>query len=55
MDYRDEEYLNLFKKIKEQNTESNNYQMLKETPNYDNYNVSRNNNFKNFRYIVKNQ
>jgi len=54
MDYRDEEYLKLFKSIKEQNTiktetytyeqlrgnanNLNNHQMLKETPNYSNYN-----------------
>lgn len=53
MDYRDEEYLNLFKKIKEQNTENNNYQMLKETPNYDNYNLSRNNNFQNLNEVQR--
>ena len=53
MEYYDQEYLNLFKQIKEQKTETkdytfeqlrgnatnlNNYQMLKETPNYTNYN-----------------
>lgn len=54
MDYRDEEYLNLFKKIKEQNTENNNYQMLKETPNYDNYNLSRSNNFQNLNEVQRN-
>jgi hypothetical protein len=52
MEYNDQEYLNLFKQIREQKTETkdftfeqlrgnannlNNYQMLKETPNYTNY------------------
>jgi len=57
MDYRDDEYLKLFKQIKEKNqpkveedqllTSNFSGQMLKETPNYDNYNnineVQRNN------------
>lgn len=49
MDYRDEEYLNLFKQVREQNisyplTETNSFsgQMLKETPNYSNYESFRN-------------
>lgn len=49
MDYRDEEYLNLFKQVREQNisyplTETNSFsgQMIKETPNYSNYETFRN-------------
>jgi hypothetical protein len=53
MEYYDQEYLNLFKQVREQKIETkdysfvqlrgnatnlNNYQMLKETPNYTNYN-----------------
>ena len=47
MDYRDDEYLKLFKQVKEQNVQTTNYsydqlrssgQMLKETPDYSNYN-----------------
>lgn len=52
MEYYDQEYLNLFKQIRQEKQETkdftfeqlknntanvNNYQMLKETPNYDNY------------------
>lgn len=51
MEYNDQEYLNLFKQVREQNvsyplvdTNSFNGQMIKETPNYSNYNE----NFKNF-------
>jgi len=53
MDYRDEEYLKLFKQINETNTpvetqirgNSNKFseQMLKETPDYSNYNTNYNN------------
>jgi competence CoiA-like predicted nuclease len=60
MDYRDEEYLNLFKQVQSQRIVENNYnfeqlretatnfnksnEMLRETPNYTNYNE----NFRNF-------
>jgi len=44
MDYRDEEYLKLFKQINEQNKiqQRNEFQMLKETPNYNNYSQNQN-------------
>lgn len=51
MDYRDEEYLKLFKQVSEQNIQTTNYsyeqlrnnnQMLKETPDYSNYNKPTN-------------
>lgn len=66
MDYRDEDYLNLFKQVKEKNvsyplidTNSFNGQMIKETPDYNNYNsgtmiketpnyTNYNENFRNF-------
>lgn len=37
MDYRNEEYLKLFQQIKEQNKTNETYQMIKETPDYTNY------------------
>jgi hypothetical protein len=51
MDYRDEEYLKLFKQVNEQKIQTTNYsydqlrsssQMLKETPDYSNYNKPTN-------------
>ena len=57
MEYNDQEYLNLFKQVREQKIETNDYsyeqlrgnsnsfgvQMLKETPNYNNYNTNYSN------------
>lgn len=44
MDYRDEEYLKLFKQINEQNKtqQRDEFQMLRETPNYNNYYKNQN-------------
>lgn len=54
MEYNDQEYLNLFKKINETNNNSFTGQMLKETADYTNYNESyRNFNKQNINEIQR--
>ena len=61
MDYYDQEYLNLFKQVREQNisyplTDTNSFsgQMIKETPNYANYETFRNLNQPNINEVQRN-